>query len=194
MRVRVFSVPQVSLSHRVLCTLSHTRIVKHFQFTHKSCFSLSDSFLWRDLLITVLWTNYPSCKTLKAAECPSKTVVQPQQVSLQREAISSVTSCQSRELSGYVVSGIIVLSIRTENFRENIFRIWKLSWSFYVKQNKRYHEPFWVNIVLSLWEEIWFCSSVVWCYHRENYKGTINFSCPYCTVPGPLLSQSIIQL
>lgn len=42
----------------------------------------------------------------------------------------------------YVVSDATSLSIRTENFKGNIFRIWKLSQGFYVKQNKRYHRFF----------------------------------------------------
>lgn len=33
-----------------------------------SLFLKQFSFPWRDLLITILWTNHPSCKTLKAAQ------------------------------------------------------------------------------------------------------------------------------
>lgn len=127
-------------------------------FSLLSSFLKQFSFPWRDLLITIRWTNHPGCKTLQATASASS-ALQPQQVSLPMEAISRSRFLPKQKLNA-------VCCLRSHFIIRTNRKLWKgassegAKWQHWQAKEKD-RVPF-ASLIFFLSERVYF-PFMVWC-------------------------------
>lgn len=143
---------------------------KHFWCPRGSCllFSLLFLFLkhisfpWRDLLITILWTNHPGCKSLKATQ----SLPLPLPCSLSRfpcrwkQFLSRRLFLPKQELNAACcLRGHFIIHGNRKRWKRNVFRRCKVT---RIPSKRKEQSPLCVTNILSFGQGLFSFYGVVW--------------------------------